>query len=86
MENTQNAVLSFLSDNLSQSEAAMIAVLAAHKAEDAEIEGQVDSGDSARALFWRELEVAMVDSIAKNDGKVVYWIGQAAKQINPLLS
>lgn len=77
-------VFAKLANYVAQSEAAMLAVIAAHKRE--ELENSVGESAKVEIEMWDILEGEMVKSIHGNDGKVVYWIGQAAKQINPLLS
>lgn len=80
---------------MSQSEAAALAVLAAHLSKNLEEmraecedtitpEKELAQGKLREFLF--ALEDCAVRSIKLNDAKVVYWLGQAAKQMNPLLS
>jgi len=82
---------------LSQSQAAALAVLCANiRSEHNETKTIGNAGsvrveedsevDRAVMSFFQELEAIAVNSIAKNDGQVVHWIGVAAKQMNPLLN
>lgn len=85
---------------LCQSNAAALAVLAAHLVQHYEEENAAQFASRtvpretdeppmyAKEIvdFWRDMEQLAVESIQCNDGKVVHWIGRAAKQMNPLLS
>jgi hypothetical protein len=70
-----------LAHNMSQSQAALLAVLMS------DIRANIIKPEEKEALFdaLKQLEQAAVDSIQANDGEVISWIGQAAKQANPLL-
>lgn len=79
--------------NMSPSEAAALAVLAAHvRSNMDEARMRVTSTpspsdeDQAAYDFLLLMEERAVGAIQVNDGNVVTWIGHAAKQMNPLLS
>lgn len=73
-------------DRLSQSEAAALAVLLANLKEQSSDEGGLTEEAREVLDLVDKLEQLCLESIRRNDGKVVYWIGVAAKQLNPLLS
>lgn len=90
-----------LSEMLAQSDAAALAVLTAHvRQQHEELRDESRRLDQERGeqpreeseeerevcAFLQELEAIACNSIARNDGNVVHWIGTAAKQMNPLLS
>lgn len=70
-----------LAQVLEPSQAAMLAVLIS------DIRANISKPEQEENLMiaLKSLERCAVGSIQTNDGEVIHWIGQAAKQMNPLL-
>ena len=97
--NTMNEqdMLRVLGNCCNQEHAAALAVIAGAIRHNIDAENRLDNLSGTKQeegemieqhllVNWlRDLETAMVTSIANNDGNVAYNIGRAAKQMSPLL-
>ena len=87
MNKVDNEAMGEVMDLVSQSEAAVLAVVCAAVRERAMCDGDVEAMTkyAGGLKLLEEVEKAMLESIAKNDGMVTYWVSVAAKQVNPML-